>query len=90
MDPSLHLYLLSKIKVAIQREYTNMRLAILAECKLNVTLRFLATGNSFSNLQYSFRIPKNTKSTFIPAVLDAIYSALLDILKVSSLKTLIV
>jgi len=32
MDPSLHLYLLSKIKVAIQKEDTNMRLAIPAEC----------------------------------------------------------
>lgn len=67
-----------------------MRLAIPAECKLNVTLRLLATGDSFSSLQYLFRIPKNTISTFIPEVLDAIYSALLDFLKVSSLKTLIV
>ncbi|KAL4126047.1 hypothetical protein QTP88_010279 [Uroleucon formosanum] len=62
MDPSLHLYLLSKIKVAIQKEDTNMRLAIPAECKPNVTLRFLATGDSFSSLQYLFRIPKNTIS----------------------------
>lgn len=67
-----------------------MRLAIPAECKFNVNLRFLATGDSFSSLQYLFRIPKNTISTFIPEVLDAIYSALLDFLKVSSLKTLIV
>jgi len=62
IDPSLHLYLLSKIKVAIQKNDTNMTLAIPAESKLNVTLRFLATGDSFSSLQYLFRIPKNTIS----------------------------
>lgn len=90
MDPNLHLYLFNKIKLTIQKKDTNMRLAIPAECKLDVTLRFLATGDSFSSLQYLFRIPKNTISTFIPEVLDAIYSALLDFLKVCSLKTLIV
>jgi len=53
-------------------------MAIPAEFKLNITLRFLATGYSFDNLQYLFKIPKNAISTFIPEVLDAIHNALLD------------
>lgn len=51
--------MLSKIKVAIQKEDTDMTLAIPAESKFNVTLRFLATG---FRLQYLFRIPENTIS----------------------------
>lgn len=59
-----------------------MRLAISAESKLNVILQFLATGDSFARLQYLFRMLKNTNSKFIPEVLDAIFSTLLDFLKV--------
>jgi len=43
--------MLDKVKAAIQKDDTNMRLAIPAESKLNVTLRFLATGDSFAGLQ---------------------------------------
>lgn len=41
--------------------------------KLVITLRFLATGNSYKSLEYSFRIAHNTISKFIPEVCSAIY-----------------
>lgn len=85
MEPNLFWVLLHKVKATIQKKDTNMRRPIPAESKLQVTLRFLATGESFASLQYMFRIPKNTISTFIPEVLDAIYNALFDCIKVSTL-----
>eukprot|EP00057_Strongylocentrotus_purpuratus_P028550 XP_011683024.1 PREDICTED: putative nuclease HARBI1 [Strongylocentrotus purpuratus] len=40
--------------------------------KLAITLRFLATGNSFRSLEFSFRVAHNTISIFIPVVCQAI------------------
>ena len=40
--------------------------------KLAITLRFLATGNSFRSLEFSFRVAHNTISIFIPEVCQAI------------------
>lgn len=80
MNPNTYLYLLNKVKVEIQKNDTNMKLAVPAESKPNVTLTYLATGDSFSSLYYLFRIPNSTTSTFIPEVLDVIYRALWMIL----------
>ena len=43
-----------------------------AALKLAVTLRYLATGNSYISLQYGFRVAFNTISKFIPEVCQAI------------------
>ena len=40
--------------------------------KLAVMLRFLATSNSYTDLQYSFRVSKSAISIFIPQVCKAI------------------
>lgn len=40
--------------------------------KLAITLRFLAMGNSFRSLEFSFRVAHNTISIFIPEVCQAI------------------
>ncbi|MPC48338.1 hypothetical protein E2C01_042107 [Portunus trituberculatus] len=32
-------------------------------CRLAITLRYLATGNSYKSLQYSFRVAHNTSDT---------------------------
>ena len=40
--------------------------------KLALTLRYLATGNSYKSLQYSFRVAHNTISLFILEVCQAI------------------
>lgn len=63
---------------------TNMRKAIPPGERLAVTLRYLATGESFASLQYIFRIPQCTISTIIPEVCSAIYNVLKkDYLKVN-------
>lgn len=77
--------LLEKIRPLISKQNTVMREAIPAEVKLAVTLRYLATGASHNDLQYSFRIHKSTISRFIPEVCLAIYETLKDTyLKVNS------
>lgn len=62
---------------------TQMRDALTPQLKLEVTLRYLATGDSFASLQYLYRVPKCTISNFIPEVCQAIYDALKDFIKVS-------
>lgn len=61
-----------------------MRMAIPARVKLEVTLRFLASGDSFHSLAYLFRVPISSISKFLPDVLVAIKDTLLSHIKVSA------
>jgi len=61
-----------------------MRTAIPAAMKLQVVLRYLASGDSISSLQYLYRVPKNTISCFLEEVLDAISSQLKEFIQVIS------
>ncbi|CAG5037869.1 unnamed protein product [Parnassius apollo] len=77
-------YLLDKIGSSIQRllPFTTMRNAIPARTKLEIALKYLATGDSFGTLSQLFRVPRCTISTFLVEVLEAIYSVLEDFIKV--------
>ncbi|XP_060858510.1 uncharacterized protein LOC132935891 [Metopolophium dirhodum] len=44
--------LLEKVRLRIQKQDTMMRCALPPKLKLEVTLRYLATGDSFKTLQY--------------------------------------
>ncbi|XP_055534604.1 putative nuclease HARBI1 [Wyeomyia smithii] len=68
--------LLELVSPLIKKQDSNMREVILAGERLALTLRFLATGDSFMSLQYLFRIPQSTISTIISEVCDAIHKAL--------------
>lgn len=69
-------YLLELVTPLIQKKDTVMRKALTPLERLCVTLRYLATGDSYKSLMYLFRIPANTISLIIPEVCDAIYSVL--------------
>lgn len=78
-------YLRGLVAPFITKTDTQMRKSISAGERLALTLRFLATGDSFVSLQYLFRIPETTISRIVPEVLDAIYTVLKDnFMKVSS------
>ena len=53
-----------------------MRKTITAEERLAVTLRFLATGNTYSDLAFQFRMHHSTISGIIPEVCRATYQCL--------------
>lgn len=78
--------LLNLVEHKISKTNTTMRDAIPARPKLEVALRFLATGDSYQTLALMFRIPANTISQFMPTVLKAIVTALQDYLKVKYYK----
>ena len=49
-----------------------MTLAIAPDEKLGVTLRFLATGESYESLQYQFGIHRTTIGRFVPLFSKAV------------------
>ncbi|KYN21916.1 hypothetical protein ALC57_05700 [Trachymyrmex cornetzi] len=68
--------LLQFVTPYIQKQNTVMREAISSRDRLSVTLRFLATGNTFQDLSYSTRIAPNTLSQIIPETLKVIVTVL--------------
>lgn len=83
MNPIQFESLLTKLSPRIQRKDTHLRPAIPAKIKLEVTLSYLATGNSYLSLSHFFRVSKSAISLLIPEVLDALYENLRDYIKVS-------
>ncbi|KAJ8958734.1 hypothetical protein NQ318_016462, partial [Aromia moschata] len=71
--------LLSKVGSVIHKQDTHLRTAISSTERLMVTLRFLATGDSYQSLMYLFRIPACTIGGFVPEVCSAIYTELKNI-----------
>ncbi|CAB3233163.1 unnamed protein product [Arctia plantaginis] len=61
-----------------------MRVALSPKIKLEITLKFLATGDNYSSLAESFRVPECTISLFLKDVLDAIYNVLQEFIMVPS------
>jgi len=75
--------LLKMIDPEIVKQNTKFREAVPPNIKLLITLRYLATGDSFSSLMYLFRVSKQYISAMLPVVLKAIVKALKKYIKVS-------
>jgi hypothetical protein len=76
-------YLASIISSKVAKNDTYMRQALTLKKRLAITLRFPATGDSFTSLQHLSRVPKQSISTIVPEVCDAILEALREYIKVS-------
>jgi len=59
-----------------------MREALPAKVKLEVALRYLATGDSLQSMEYLYRVSKSAISMFLPEVFDAIYEGLKEYIQV--------
>ncbi|KAK3107504.1 hypothetical protein FSP39_016061 [Pinctada imbricata] len=68
--------LLSLVSPMIKKKDTIMRESITAAERLSLTLRYLASGDSYPSLSYLFRIPISTLSQIIPETCAAIYTCL--------------
>jgi len=77
-------YLLNKIGPIIQKTDTNMREAIPVQERFAVTLRFLASGDSFRSLSVLFNFSVQTVSRCIFDVCNALIHVLRAEIKVGS------
>ena len=64
--------LLNRVGPRIQKADTRFRKALEPGLKLAITLRHLASGDKYPTLQYDFRVARNTISTIIPDVCQAV------------------
>lgn len=72
VPPALFDEILRNVQPLIQCQNTRMRAAIPAGMALAVTLRHLATGDSYTSLAFDFRISKQAISKIVIRVCDAI------------------
>ena len=78
MPPELYQELEQRISAEFLRDRTLMRDPVCPGVKLAVTLRHLATGDSYNTLQYAFRVASPTIDKFVPEVCDAVTRAYRD------------
>lgn len=76
-------YLINEIGHKIGRKDTTFRDAIPVRERLAVTLRFLASGDSYHSLSYLFKFSKQSISNIVPEVCNALIDCLSDRIKVS-------
>lgn len=86
MSENQFVELYEKVKLKIQKQNTIMREALPAKLKLQITLRYLATGDSFGTLEVLYRVPRCTIGRFMPEVCRAIAETLEEYIRVSITK----
>jgi hypothetical protein len=86
MHPTEFEFLLSKIGPKISRQHTWFRKPISAQDRLALTLRFLATGDSYASLKFLFKISPQAMSTIVPEVCSALVELLKNFIEVSHLE----
>ena len=65
------------VEPLIKKKKTRMRQPIPAEERLAITLRFLATGETYDSLMYQFRVHRTTIAKIVLEVCQAIYQVLM-------------
>ena len=76
LAPNMFAELLQMVTPHIERKTTNWRKPISAGARLALTLRYLATGNTYMSNQFEFRVASNTVCKIVPIVCRAIFRVL--------------
>ncbi|XP_023310757.1 protein ALP1-like [Anoplophora glabripennis] len=79
MDVDTYTNLLELVKPYITKENTCMRTAISPHERLTATLRFLATGRSYKDLEFTTIMSKQSLSEIVPETCEAIYNVLRNV-----------
>jgi len=80
--------LLGIVEPMITKQNTHFRDSVPPEMKLAITLRYLATGDSFMSPIYLCKVSKHFISSVLPGVLKAVIESLRDYVKVGYFITL--
>lgn len=80
-------FLLNKIELLIKKQ-TRLRIPIPPKIRLAITLRYLATGDSYRSLHYLFKVSTSAISLIVPEVCKALNTVLKDQIKVIKLSIL--
>ena len=70
--------IVERVTPYIRKQLTYFRAPLEPGLKVAITLRFLATGNSYKTLGYAFRVAHNTISLLVPETCRAIVAAYRD------------
>lgn len=76
-------YILNNVGPLIAKTDTIMRKAIPAQERLAITLRFLASGDSFKSLSFLFKVSTQTVSRCVHETCDALIKVLQNEIKVN-------
>lgn len=72
MEPAMFHELVQRLTPRLTKQDSNWRKSLNPGLKIAVTLRYLATGNSYRSLAFAFRVAHNTVSIIIREVCGAI------------------
>ena len=72
MTPEFFEMIKTRLEPRLVRQATNYRAPISVGEKLALTIRYLATGESYTSLSCQFRVGRSTISKFLPGVCRAI------------------
>jgi len=72
MDLEMFNQMVEDMTHRLQKKTTNCRKPLSPGLKLAITLRYLATGDSYKSLAYGFRVAPNTIVSIVPEVCQAI------------------
>ena len=73
MEPGMFNQIVADLTRRLKSTTTNCRKPLSVGLNLAITLRYLATGDSYKSLAYGFRLAPNTIVSIVPEVCQAIY-----------------